>query len=155
MPYKDPQCKRQWERDHREQRNARRRRRHVAAYSERFLGISWMPGYNSGTNRYTLGGTSYDNNGNLTNDTFHTYAWNVYNQPASIDATQVMYDAQGQVVEMNNTGTITDFVYTPWGRRFAYYVNGSFVGFTVDLLGGLRAGGQTSGAGVQFYSHPD
>ena len=56
---------------------------------------------------------------------------------------------------MNNTGTITDIVYAPTGRRFAYYVNGSFAGFTIDLPGGLRAGGQTAGAGVQTYSHPD
>jgi RHS repeat-associated protein len=117
--------------------------------------ISWMPGYNSAMNHYTLGGTAYDNDGNLTADTFHSYAWNADSQPGTIDATQLTYDAQGRVVEMNNTGTITDFVYTPSGRRFAYYVNGSFVGFTVDLPGGLRAGGQTSGAGVQFYSHPD
>jgi RHS repeat-associated protein len=117
--------------------------------------ISWNPGYNSATNRYQLGGTQYDNNGNLTKDTFHTYTWSAYNQAASIDATQLTYDAQGQVVETNNTGTITDIVYTPWGRRFGYYVDGSFAGFSLDLPGGLRAGGQTLGLGVQFYSHPD
>ena len=32
--------------------------------------ISWMPGYNQSTNRYTLGGTSYDAEGNVTNDSF-------------------------------------------------------------------------------------
>lgn len=117
--------------------------------------VSWMPGYNPGTNRYTLGGTSYDNDGNLTADTFHQYTWDAAGKPTAIDATQLTYDALGQVVEMNNTGTITDIVYTPYGRRFAYYVNGSFVGFTLDLPGGLRAGGQTSGAGVQNWSFPD
>jgi RHS repeat-associated protein len=117
--------------------------------------ISWMPGYNSATNRYTLGGTSYDNDGNLMADTFHSYGWNVDSLPTAIDATQLTYNALGQVVEMNNTGTITDIVYTPSGRRLAYYVNGSLAGFTIDLPGGLRAGGQTSGAGVQAYSHPD
>jgi RHS repeat-associated protein len=117
--------------------------------------ISWMPGYNSSTNRYMLAGTSYDNNGNLLNDTFHAYTWDASNHPVSIDSTQLTYDDLGQVVEMNNTGTITDIVYTPSGRRFAYYVNGSFVGFSLDLPAGLRAGGQTSGAGVQSYSHPD
>ncbi len=29
-------------------------------------GISWIPGYNASTNRYALGGTSYDANGNVT-----------------------------------------------------------------------------------------
>ena len=73
--------------------------------------LSWMPGYNSATNRYTLGGTSYDNNGNLTGDTFHSYGWNVDSQPTAVDATQLTYNALGQAVEMNNTGTITDIVY--------------------------------------------
>ena len=31
MPYKDPERKRQWEREHREQRNAKRTKQHVAA----------------------------------------------------------------------------------------------------------------------------
>jgi YD repeat-containing protein len=73
--------------------------------------LSWVPGYNSATNRYTLGGTSYDNNGNLTGDTFHSYGWNVDSQPTAVDATQLTYNALGQAVEMNNTGTITDIVY--------------------------------------------
>ena len=33
MPYKNPERKRQWEREHREQRNARRRMQHVSARS--------------------------------------------------------------------------------------------------------------------------
>jgi ferric-dicitrate binding protein FerR (iron transport regulator) len=33
MPYKDSERKRQWERDHREQRNARRRMQHLAGRS--------------------------------------------------------------------------------------------------------------------------
>lgn len=40
--------------------------------------ISWQPGYDPSTNHYTLGGTSYDADGNLLNDTFNTYTWNVY-----------------------------------------------------------------------------
>jgi hypothetical protein len=34
MPYKDPERKRQWEREHREQRNERRRTSHPAVSSE-------------------------------------------------------------------------------------------------------------------------
>jgi ferric-dicitrate binding protein FerR (iron transport regulator) len=33
MPYKDPERKRQWEREHREQRNAGRRMQHITARS--------------------------------------------------------------------------------------------------------------------------
>lgn len=35
MPYKDPERKRQWERDHREQRNANRRKQQLATRSGR------------------------------------------------------------------------------------------------------------------------
>jgi YD repeat-containing protein len=38
-------------------------------------GISWIPGYNASTNRYTLGGTSYDADGNVLNDTFNKYTY--------------------------------------------------------------------------------
>lgn len=34
MPYKDPEDKQQWEREHREQRNARRRRQHLGVQME-------------------------------------------------------------------------------------------------------------------------
>ncbi len=34
MPYKNPEDKRRWEREHREQRNAKRRRRHLGAQME-------------------------------------------------------------------------------------------------------------------------
>jgi len=33
MPYKDPERKKQWEREHREERNARRRKQHLSAPS--------------------------------------------------------------------------------------------------------------------------
>ena len=37
MPYKDPECKRQWEQEHREERNARRRRHLVPAREMRSI----------------------------------------------------------------------------------------------------------------------
>jgi len=120
--------------------------------------ISWMPGYNTTTNRYTLGGTSYDADGNLLTDTFHTYTWNSDGQPATVNTNTLVtltYDALGRVAVLNDAGTKTDIAYTPSGRRFAYYPAGAFGGFTLDLPGTLRAGGQTANAGVQSYSHPD
>jgi len=120
--------------------------------------ISWMPGYNAATNRYTLGGTSYDADGNLLTDTFHTYTWNSDGQPATVNTNTLViltYDALGRVVILNDAGAKTDIAYTPSGRRFAYYPAGAFGGFTLDLPGLLRAGGQTANAGVQSYSHPD
>jgi len=120
--------------------------------------ISWMPGYNTATNRYTLAGTSYDADGNLLTDTFHTYTWNSDGQPATVNTNTLVtltYDALGRVVTLNDAGTKTDIAYTPSGRRFAYYPSGGFGGFAVDLPGFLRGGGQTANAGVQSYSHPD
>lgn len=37
MPYKDPERKRQWEREHREQRNAQRGRRHLDMQSTKVI----------------------------------------------------------------------------------------------------------------------
>ena len=37
MPYKDPESKRQWEREHREQRNAARRKQPLAAGSPKCI----------------------------------------------------------------------------------------------------------------------
>jgi len=50
-------------------------------------GTSWMPGYNTANNHYILAGTSYDNNGNLINDTFHTYTWLADGHVATVDLT--------------------------------------------------------------------
>ncbi len=120
--------------------------------------ISWMPGYNPATNRYMLVGTSYDADGSLLTDTFHTYTWNSDGHPATVNSRTLVtltYDALGRVVALNDAGTKSDIAYTPSGRRFAYYPNGAFGGFTLDLPGILRGGGQTANAGIQSYSHPD
>jgi RHS repeat-associated protein len=76
--------------------------------------ISWLPGYSSSTNQYSLGGTSYDANGNLLNDTFHTYTWDAEGKPLSTtqgsDTITLIYDAFGHAVEASNNGTYEDSV---------------------------------------------
>lgn len=86
-------------------------------------GIAWMPGYNSSTNRYTLSGTSYDANGNVLKDTFHTYTWDSDGHVATIDSTVcgtngtcLTYDALGRMVEKNVSGTFTEIMYSPVGK---------------------------------------
>ena len=73
-------------------------------------GVTWNPGYNSANNRYTLAGTTYDANGNLTNDTLHGYEWDEYSKLKSVDrngtgcATDgecIIYDAMGRAVEID------------------------------------------------------
>jgi YD repeat-containing protein len=76
--------------------------------------LTWNPGYNLSTNRYTLGGTSYDANGNLLNDTFHTYSWDADGHLVTIDSTScgtngtcLLYDALGRMVEKSVNATFT------------------------------------------------
>lgn len=105
-------------------------------------GVAWNPGYVASTNRYSLTGTSYDANGNLLTDTFHTYSWDVYGHPASIDSstcgtngTCVTYDAFGQMVEKNVAGTFSEVLYSPLGKTAV--MNGtSIINVYLPLPGG-------------------
>ena len=60
-----------------------------------------MPGYNTANNRYTLAGTSYDADGDLLNDTFHTYTWLADGHVATVGTgsttATVTYDAMGNI----------------------------------------------------------
>lgn len=92
---------------------------------------SWSPGYNSSTNRYALGGTSYDSNGNVLNDTFNTYAWDAEGKPLS-----TAYSLSGQ--------TFT-FVYDAFGHKVEWSLNGTYEDSYVTLgQFKLRAVGQTA-----------
>lgn len=94
------------------------------------------------TNRYTLAGTSYDSDGNLLNDTFHSYTWNVFGRPATVDSITRTYDAFYRIVEQNPSGTfyqtvynpIDDNAYAPFGEPYAQTGNGeiSFTGQNKD-----------------------
>ncbi len=84
--------------------------------------ITWNPGYNL-SNRYTLAGASYDANGNLLNDTFHTYTWDASGHPMTIDSTScgssgtcLTYDALGRMVEKSVGSTFTEVLYSPVGK---------------------------------------
>jgi len=97
-------------------------------------GITWNPGYTSGTNRY-LGASTYDANGNLKFDTFHNYTWNTDNKPVTIDGTTITYDAFNNPVEKNASGVINEILYTPLGKTAT--MNGqAVVKFFVPLPGG-------------------
>jgi YD repeat-containing protein len=88
---------------------------HVGAWSQTFSydafgnlsksgAISFQPSYSYLTNRMTQIGSSnptYDANGNVTNDTIHTYAWDAAGRPVTIDTVGLTYDALGRMVEQN------------------------------------------------------
>jgi len=108
-------------------------------------GINWIPGYSSATNRYTLGGTTYDLDGNLTNDSFHTHWWNPEGKIASIGSATcggsgvicLTYDALGRVVERQNGAAFTEFLYSPIGKT-AVMTGQTLTNATIPLPGGTR-----------------
>ena len=118
-------------------------------------GLAWNPGYNSSNNQYSLAGTSYDSNGNLLADTFHTYTWQADGHLASIatgaTTSSVTYDAHGNKVEEDIGGTILEYVY-------GFGINAQMQGVaekavSVNLPGGVQALYQ--GGSVDRFRFPD
>jgi RHS repeat-associated protein len=75
--------------------------------------ISWQPGYDASTNHYTLGGTSYDADGNVLNDTFNTYTWDVDGKNLST----YYYSFGGQT---------WSYINDAFGRRVEGAINGTY-----------------------------
>jgi RHS repeat-associated protein len=115
--------------------------------------ISWMPGYSSSTNRYRLGGTSYDADGNVLNDTFHTYGWNADGKMVSMDSMSLTYDAFGRRVEQNQSGTYTEIVYTPMGTKLGLFRGQGIQQVYVPLPRGDVA--EYLSWGLSHYRHAD
>ena len=103
---------------------------------------SFQPTYSSSTNHMTsIGGSSpsYDADGNVTNDFLHSYAWNGYGRPTTIDGVGVTYDALDRVVEQNRSGAYTQFLYSPTGFKMINLNGQSAVDDFVPLAGGAVA----------------
>src|SRR5690349_4117815 len=109
-------------------------------------------------NRISLSGFSYDSggNGNLVNDTIHTYGWDAENRPVSIDTVNAFtYDALGRVVEHSYPGSsFEQIVYGPDGNKFALMSGGTtLLKAFVPLPGGGTAVYNSSG--LSYYMHSD
>jgi RHS repeat-associated protein len=115
--------------------------------------ISWQPGYNGSTNHYTLAGTSYDSDGNLLSDTFHSYTWNALGRPATIDSITRTYDAFDRLVEQNISGTIYQTVYDPTGEKLGVFSGSTIQQLYVPLPGGSAA--EYYSGGLSDYRHSD
>jgi RHS repeat-associated protein len=120
--------------------------------------ISWACAtcYDTTKNRYnsTLSPSiNYDNNGNLTNDTFHTYTWDAEGKSFSIDTVDLTYDALGRMVEQNRSGAYTEIVYAPGGAKLALMTGQTLQKAFVPLPGGGTA--VFSSSGLAYYRHPD
>jgi RHS repeat-associated protein len=111
--------------------------------------------YSSSTNRMTLIGSStpsYDSDGNVTNDFLHTYAWDGYGRPTTIDGVGATYDALGRMVELNNSGSYTDFRYSPTGFMMQTDAPSGSSAFVPSPGGAVAIWTST---GNILYRHPD
>ncbi len=115
---------------------------------------SFQPGYVETTNRFqSLPGLSYDSDGNLKNDSFHTYAWDAASKPLTVDSVSLTFDALGRMVEQARGSSYTEIVYSPSGGKLAL-MNGQTVQKAfVPLPGGGTA--VYSGTTLAYYRHAD
>jgi len=119
-------------------------------------GISFQPTYAS-TNRYSTlpaATPTYDANGNLLNDGFHTYTWDADGNAVTVDSIGLTYDALDRMVEQNSGGSYTQFVYGPDGGKLALMNGQTLSRARVPLPGGGRAV-YTSGPTLLRYWRPD
>jgi RHS repeat-associated protein len=110
-------------------------------------GSTWAPGYNPANNHYTLTGTSYDSNGNLLTDTFHTYTWNQDNHPKAMTDVGITmaYDASGRMVEKATGSSYQQTLISPVGP-VALMAAQNLVQFRMPL-----PGGDTAVTGIYFF----
>jgi RHS repeat-associated protein len=128
--------------------------------------ISWQPGYDPATNHYQLAGTHYDNNGNVTADTFHAYQWDAEGNIITVDAggtnytDYLTYDAFGSLAEYKQTYAngnptwLAQYVYGAQGRSHQYLGKNTASGGTIFHLP-LPAGARMASYGTPFYGHAD
>ena len=120
-------------------------------------GLSFVPTYTSSTNRYATlpsGTPAYDANGNLTNDSFHTYTWDSDANLATLgSSTTLTSDALDRRIEQTTSGTSTEILYGPDGSKLAL-MNGASV---VKVFAPLSAGATAvyTSSGLAYYRHPD
>jgi RHS repeat-associated protein len=125
----------------------------------------WMPGYNSSTN-HAMPPFTYDNNGNMTYDTFHTYGWYVDNKLGSTDSTTcnifgstdgtcILYDAFGREVERGVNGAYTEVMYTPAGKTAIMNSQTSTLNAYFSLPGGATYDQTGTANGSGYFWHKD
>jgi RHS repeat-associated protein len=108
--------------------------------------------YNSSNNQYnsTLGSVSYDSNGNLLTDTFHTYTWNQDNHPKAMTDVNItlIYDAFGRMVEQKTGSAYQQILISPVGP-VALMSKQNLTQYRMPL-----PGGDVDVTGIYFY-HKD
>src|SRR6185437_15150176 len=112
-------------------------------------GLSWQPGYTN-ANQYNFTPGHYDNDGNLLNDTFHTYTWDAFGGEISIDSATVTHDALGRVAEFGSGSS--EVLYAPTGQKLAL-MNGQTLRKAFVALPGGQAVYNSSG--LAYFRHGD
>jgi len=119
---------------------------------------SWQPNYNT-KNQYSSipgfpnPGPTYDANGDILTDSFHTYTWDAEGHVTAIDSIGLTYDALGRQVEQNQSGTYFQIVYSPMGSKLAVMKGQTIQQAFVPLPGGTTA--EYLSWGLSHYRHPD
>jgi RHS repeat-associated protein len=117
--------------------------------------------YDQTTNRYNnilSGQITYDANGNLTNDTFHTYQWDATGHMIGVGGSyqsNQTFDALGNLAEQNipSSSWTAQFLYDEKGKELGY-AKAQSAGWTwVPLPGGATA--IYAGGNLQNYWHAD
>ncbi len=120
-------------------------------------GINFLPTYSTSTNHYSTlpaGTPAYDSNGNLTNDSYHTYAWDSDGNMATIGGTTALtYDALDRRVELAQSSTYTQTLYGPGGAKLALLNGANVAKVFLPLPGGATA--VYTSSGLAYYRHPD
>ena len=104
--------------------------------------------FNTANNRITSAGFAYDAAGNMTNDSYHTYAYDADGNILKVDSgntAQYVYDALNRRVRTVLGSTATEFVFNPAGQRVSIW-NGTT---RSQLQGQYYWGGQR----VAYYAN--
>jgi RHS repeat-associated protein len=122
---------------------------------------SFNASYSTSTNRIAnVSGTAatYDNNGNVTYDTYHHFTWDADGHAITVDAglsdaVSLTYDALGRMAEQNRSGSYTQIVYSPTGKKLALMNGQALQKAMVSLSGSAFA--IYNASGLLYYAHPD
>jgi RHS repeat-associated protein len=110
----------------------------------------------STTNQFTVLGVTitYDANGNLLTDNLsNTYTWDPnWGNPASVNSTNLIYDALGQMVEQQNGSNYTQMLYSQLGKT-ALMSGQALAKAFIKLPGGGTA--IYNSTGLAYYRHTD
>ena len=106
-------------------------------------GTSFIPTYNTSNHYATLpaGTPSYDNNGNLLNDSFHTYSWDNEGSPVTVDGNPLTYDALYRRVEYYSSSLgYVQYLWAPYdATRNLVIVAPAGPQYEIPLPGGSQA----------------